>query len=134
MTGLMHGSVDILGLDARSAYTRGELADSASADDTMLMGVSSAHLGEYSDALARAGQRFGMELHYGKLQLINLCCNDTVIKPNGDILQPTPSMQYLGTVLSEDGQVSSELSRRIGQARGEYTSLCKVCKHSSLSV
>ena len=130
----MHDAVGLLGPSARAAYERGELADLAYADDTMLMGVSSAHLSEYLSAVACAGRRFGMELHYGKLQLINVSCVDTVIKPNGDVLQPTPEMQYLGTVLTEDGQVSSELSRRIGQARGEYTSLCKVWKHSLLPV
>jgi len=134
MSVLMHDAVDLLGPSARSAYLRGELADLAFADDTMLMGVSSEHLSEYLDAVACAGKRFGMELHYGKLQLISVCCNNRVTKPNGDILQPTASMQYLGTVLTEDGQVSSELSRRIGQARGEYTSLSKVWKHSSLAV
>ena len=134
MTVLMHDAVDLLGPDARSAFARGDLADLAFADDTLLMGVSSTHLGEYLDAVAAAGRRFGMELHYGKLQLISVCCRNSVIKPNGDILQPSFSMQYLGTVLTEDGQVSSELSRRIGQAKGEFTSLCKVWNHSSLSV
>ena len=93
----------------------------------------SEHLQEYLAAVASAGQRFGMELHYGKLQLICIGGARPVVKPNGEILQPIHEMQYLGTVLTECGQVNSELSRRIGQAKGEFTSLCKVWKHSALS-
>jgi hypothetical protein len=85
-------------------------------------------------AVATAGERFGMELHNGKLQLICIRCDEPVEKPNGEHLQPQQQMQYLGTTLSEDGRVSSELSRRIGQARSEFRSLCKVWNHSSLSV
>ena len=85
-------------------------------------------------AVAVAGQRFGMELHSGKLQLICIRCDEAVMQPNGEYLQPQQQMQYLGTMLAEDGRVSSELSRRIGRARSEFRSLCKVWNHSSLSV
>jgi hypothetical protein len=55
MTVLMHDSVALLGPSARSAYSQGDLAALAFADDTMLMGVSSAYPGEYPDAVASAG-------------------------------------------------------------------------------
>ena len=82
--------------------------------------MSSVHLAEFLQAVATAGERFGMELHNGKLQLICIRCTEPVSKPNGEPLQPQQQMQYLGTTLSEDGRVSSELSRRIGQARSEF--------------
>jgi len=43
-------------------------------------------------------------------------------------------MQYLGTVLAEDGRFTSELCRRIGQARREFRLLRQVWGHSALSV
>jgi hypothetical protein len=134
MSVLMQDAVELLGPEARRAYDQGDLADLAYADDTMLLGVSPEHLAEFLKAVATAGERFGMELHNGKLQLICIRCDEPVEKPNGEHLQPQQQMQYLGTTLSEDGRVSSELSRRIGQARSEFRSLCKVWNHSSLSV
>lgn len=130
MTVLMHDAVELLGPQARAAYEQGGLADLAYADDTLLLGLSSAHLAEYLQAVASAG----MELHNGKLQLINICCTGTVPKPDGEPLAPQASMEYLGTILSENGRLTSELSRRIGQARREFRSLCQVWRHSALSV
>ena len=92
------------------------------------------HLAEFLRAVATAGERFGMELHNGKLQLICIRCHESVAKTNGERLQPQQQMQYLGTTLAEDGRVSSELSHRIGQAKGEFRSLCKVWNHAALSV
>ncbi len=42
-------------------------------------------------------------------------------------------MSYLGTVLTESGRVGSELGRRIGCAKADFKSLCKVWSHSSLA-
>jgi len=134
MSVLMQDAVELLSPAARRAYDQGDLADLAYADDTLLLGVSPIHLTEFMQAVATAGERFGMELHYGKLQLICVRCNEPVTKPNGELLVPQQQMQYLGTTLSEDGRVSSELSRRIGQARSEFRALCKVWNHSTLSV
>ena len=41
-------------------------------------------------------------------------------------------MTYLGTVVSEDGHVCNELARRIGCARADFKSLCKIWNHSTL--
>jgi len=132
MSVLMHDAVDLLSPTARASYEKGELADLAYADDTLLLGVSSEHLAEYLKAVSTAGKRFGMELHYGKLQLITVGGSVAVVMPTGETLQPQAEMQYLGTVLSEDGGVNSELGRRIGQAKAEHRSLVKIWKHSSL--
>jgi len=67
MTVLMHDAVELLSPAARAAYEQGDLADLAYADDTLLLGMSSAHLAEYLQAVATAGASFGMELHNGKL-------------------------------------------------------------------
>ena len=53
--------------------------------------------------------------------------------PNGAQLESAPGMGYLGTVLCADGRVTSELSRRIGCAKADFNSLCRVWKHSSLT-
>ena len=133
MSLLMHDAVGMLSPQAREAYERGDLADITFADDTLLSGASPKFLAEFLQAVATAGARYGMELHYGKLQLLNVQCGLNLPMPNGQNLMPSPGMMYLGTVLNGDGQIGGELSRRIGCAKADCRKLCKVWKHSSLS-
>ena len=44
----------------------------------------------------------------------------------------TDSINYLGTVIGNDGCLDSELNRRIGMVKGEFLALQKLWKHSSL--
>ena len=111
MSVLVHDVLSMLQGAAREAFDRGDLADIVCADDTLLMGVSTLHLTEYMQAVAAAGRKYGMELHYGKFQ------------------EP---MMYLGTMLTADGKHGNELSRRIGMAKSDFGALQKVWKHSSL--
>ena len=132
MSALMHDAVESLSGDAKAAYLQGDLADIAYADDTLLLGVSSAHLTEFLSSVAAAGKRYGMDLHYSKFQLVNVNCRTRVLRPDGNAVDATPGMVYLGTVLSDSGAVDSELGRRIGQAKSDFQALCKVWDHSSL--
>jgi len=133
MSALMHDAVGSLSPNAKAAYLRGDLADMAYADDTLLLGVSSGHLTEFLAAVAAAGRRYGMELHYSKFQLLNVQCDTRVLRPDGVPVCATAGMTYLGTVLSDSGSVDSELSRRIGQAKSEFRTLSKVWRRSTLT-
>lgn len=130
---LMSDAVAMLTPQARTAYVRGDLADITFADDTLLIGVSPAFLNEFLAAVSAAGQRYGMELHFGKLQLVNIQCETDIRMPNGQALAASPDMAYLGTTLHEDGRLGPKLGRRIGCAKGELRKLCKVWAHSSLT-
>jgi len=133
MSALMHDAVESLSESAKAAYLRGDLADMAYADDTLLIGVSSGHLTEFLAAVATAGRRYGMELHYSKFQLLNIQCDTRVLRPDGAPVCASAGMVYLGTVLSDSGCIDSELSRRIGQARSEFRALGKVWRRSTLT-
>ena len=74
-----------------------------------------------------------MELHYGKLQLLNAQRDIQVAVPYGQPLSSASGMTYFGTVLTEDGCLGNEPGRRIGCAKAELTALSKVWKHSSLT-
>ena len=86
------------------------------------------------ESVATTGARFGMELHWGKFQLLNIRCNMTVSASNGKPIAAKTSMGYLGTTLSSDGRMDSELSRKIGMAWAEYRKLERLWKHTSLPV
>ena len=133
MSVVMHDAVGMLPKEAKEAYDRGDLADLVYADDTLLIGACSKHLQSFLAAVESAGRYFGLELHDGKLQLLQVQTNERVRSTSGKDLTGSKSLQYLGSSLSADGRVGSELSRRIGAAKADFQSLTKVWRHSSLS-
>ena len=96
------------------------------------MVVSSVHLTEFLDAVAISGNRFGLSLHTDKFQLIQVNCNSAVYLPSGAAVPAEATLGYLGTTLSHDGHINSELARRLGMARADYESLTKVWRHFAL--
>ena len=134
MTVMMHDAVAMLGEQGKQAYDRGDLADLAYCDDTMIISVSTAHVAEFLAAIASAGERYGMSLHYGKLQAMGINTTASIPTPVGGCVSLEEQLLYLGTTLHADGNASAELSRRIGMAKGDFTVLSKVWRHSNLYI
>jgi len=134
MTVLMADAVKMLPPSARSAYDSGDLSDLVYADDTLLLGVSTEHIESFLQAVEVAGKRYGLELHMGKLQLLQVQCSKPVSLPCGAVLQPIPSLTYLGATLAEDGRVGSEINRRIGFAKAEFRAVQKLWNHAAVSL
>ena len=130
MTEMMKDAVSLLSPPAKASYDQGELADLAFADDTLLLGTSTAHVSEFLAAVERAGRQYGLEVHYGKLQLIQVGRKRDVQAPNGQTVEAGAEIMYLGTVITETGNVRYELNRRIGSAKGDFNSFCKVTPSS----
>ena len=133
MTMLMHDAVELLSPAAKESYNKGDLANIVYADDTLLLGVSAPFVSEFINAVETAGKQYGLELHYGKLQLLQVNCHSPVHQPDGECLAQKNEMGYLGTVLNDHGYISSELNRRIGGAKADFTSLSKVWSHASVT-
>ena len=74
-----------------------------------------------------------MELHPSKFQLLSTCPTTVLRTPQGDTIKTSPTMEYLGALLSADGKCAAELSRRIGCAKADFKALAKVWSHSSLT-
>jgi hypothetical protein len=124
MSILLHDAVDMLNTAASAQYSKGDLADVLYADDTLLIGVSDEHLEEFLRAVYEAGRRCGIELHFGKFQLITTSAQPTsVCAPDGTVIFSKGSMEYLGSVLHGDGQADHEIGRRIALARADFDTL-----------
>ena len=82
-----------------------KLSEIRHADDTLLFGVSEAHLA----AVYLAGTTCGMELDFGKLQLISTQGVSTVCTSDGTNIFAYESIEYLGTTLCGDGHAHYEL-------------------------
>eukprot|EP00959_Pyramimonas_sp_CCMP1952_P035396 741698-Pyramimonas_sp.AAC.1 len=64
-----------------------------------------------------------MDLHSGKLQLLNIRSNTGL----------QADMVYSGALISDNGHLVWELTRRGGNARSDFWALSKVWRHSGLS-
>ena len=134
MSVLLQDAVGLLGPSAAQLYSTGDLADLVYADDTLIIGVDRLHIEEYLQAVYIAGQRYGMELHFVKFQLISsLNVPHPVTTPLGTTIEPKLAMDYLGSSIHGDGCADHEISRRIAMARGDFDALAKTWTHSALT-
>jgi len=133
MSVMMGDAVSLLSPLAKAAYDRQELADIAYADDTLLIGASSAFVQEFLAAVTQAGELYGLKLHPDKFQLLQVQVASPIAAANDVHIPALPSISYLGSTLSPDGQIHKELSRRIGMARRDFDTLKHVWKHSSVT-
>ena len=89
-------------------------------------------LERFLEAVSSAGASYGLELHWGKLQLLKVRCDALVHRPDRSTIQPQSSLLYLGSAVSDDGRISGELARRLGMAAGEFRQLSRLWRHSRL--
>jgi len=132
MTVLMKDAADALPPEDQERLRRGTLSEILYADDTLLLSVSAKSLERFLVAVSNAGASYGLELHWGKLQLINVRCHDPVRRPDLSRIEPQQSLLYLGSVVAADGRISNELARRLGFANSEFRKLSRLWRHSRL--
>ena len=132
MSVLMNDAAAQLNAEDQQQLQKGLLAELLYADDTLLLGVSAQSLERFLVAVSAEGGKYGLELHYGKLQLMQVRCNETVRTPDGTEIVPQPDLIYLGTAVADDGRGGRELSRRLGMANSEFRTLASLWRHTAL--
>ena len=65
--------------------------------------------------VASTASQYGLEIDMGKLQLIQVRCDDILHASDRKHVVAKDSMAYLGTLLHADGTVDRELKRRLGK-------------------
>ena len=85
------------------------------------------------EALAKAGQECGLELHLGKTFLLPIRHGGSVHGGDGKAITHKASAVYLGGLLCADGQPGAEVSRRIGEAWRAYLQLERVWRHANIT-
>ena len=103
------------------------------ADDTLLIGVNPDQLQAFMTNIGEAGLEYGLSFNWSKLEMLPIRTEATIQKPNGTAIDTKNRMVYLGSMLADDGRISSELNRRLGMARSDFEKLRLVWSHSTLS-
>ena len=128
----MQDAADKLPPHDQDLLRQGSLEELLYADDTLLLSVSAKSLERFLVAVSNAGAAYVLELHWGKLQLIKIRCSTAVHRPDLSTIEPQSNLLYLGSLVSDDGRISSELARRLGMAAGEFRKLSRLWRHSRL--
>ena len=102
------------------------------ADDMLLMDVSGNTVQQYMNCVGAVGAEYGLQFNWGKLELLKVRSGEDVYKPTGERVVPTDNLVYLGSTLSADGQITTEISRRIGRASGGFKSLARIWNRSGI--
>ena len=132
MTVLMHDAVNELPAKEKELMQRGGLAELLYADDTLLLSVSADSLQVFLASVSKAGAEYGLKLHFGKFQFLQVRADTVVRSPDLSPIVPEPDILYLGSLVSDDGRITRELSRRLGMANGDFRALARVWRHSTL--
>ena len=98
------------------------------------MGRQASHVELYASAVKKSGATYGMRLHCGKTQALCVGDAECLKKPDGSLFEQTSSLQYFGAVLSRDGRVDSEISRKLGAARADFMQLRQLWGHSCVTL
>ena len=134
MTVLIDDAVRELSPEDQKLHNDGQLLALLYADDTLLVGYQEKPLQSFLDSVARVGARYGLELHWGKFQLLQVNTDKHLRRPDGTRIETQEVITYLGTTIAADGGVGSELNRRLGKAWAEYSKLSQLWKHTSLAL
>ena len=102
------------------------------ADDTLLIDVNCQVLETFMNCIADVGKEYGLSFNWKKLEMLPIRSDGIIHAANGEVIQKKESMIYLGNILSSDGHITSELSRRIGLACADFSTIDRIWKHSTL--
>ena len=119
-------------LSRRDPTRTGEISELMYADDTFILAVNNEDAKIYMQCIQQAGRMYGLQLNGNKLEVLPVRCEARIKKPNGDYVVSKESLLYLGSFLCDNGNIGPELNRRLGAARAEFETLCRVWNHTVL--
>ena len=120
--------------DSRGALFPGHILEEIFyVDDTLLIGREPKQVQEYLNCIASEGRKYGLMLNCDKFEMMQINNTTKIIAPDGTEIAAADNMKYLGALLTKTGNVQSELGRRIGLAKQEFSNLDAVWKRPSIT-
>ena len=93
------------------------------ADDALVVAVEQERAELHMNCIARAGSNYALTFNWGQVELMPIRCQASILKPNRCEIPNKSSLVYFGSSLSASGDIISEVSRRLGLARADFTVL-----------
>ena len=103
------------------------------ADDILLVDIDIRGAQFFMNEIQRLGACYGLSFNDKKLEVLAHNIEGDLLNSAGHPIEKKEKIIYLGSVLSSDGYVHSELGRRIGAASKAFNELEEVWKHFGIS-
>ena len=105
------------------------------ADDIAVLAEEELELQDSDDRIAVASGRMGMQINAEKteIQYLGRGSRNFQVQINGQQLKQTENFVHLGGTISSNGRSESDVTRRIGLARGIFQNLTKIWTSNELS-
>ena len=107
--------------------------DISYADDTFLASRDANKLGSLLRCLIRTAGSYGLEPNWDKTVHLRIGHEEHIVNTEGNRVKTVAQAEYLGSLLTVSGSVSSAVNRRIGEAKASFSSLCIVWKHANIA-
>ena len=83
--------------------------------------------------LVEEGQKYGLEMNWSKTVQIQTSTSSTATQPNGEPIKSVREAVYLGGLITCDGRVAGEISRRIGECSRVFDKLEQIWAHAAVT-
>ena len=108
-------------------------SDVVYADDTLLVSADLKTAERFLGLVAEVGEKYGLELNMRKTVAMVIGDDDASITgPDGQPVAKKDQTIYLGGLIAVDGRPTSEVSRRLGEARRNFESLTAIWAHAKI--
>ena len=126
MSVIMQDSIHALPAEDRESLKLNSLATVLYADDTLLVGSSQPALKRLLGAVAITGGQYGLQLHWGKFHLLRVRCDFSFLTPEGEAINKTESIGYLGATLNDFQRVGEKTRNSLGRF-SQFVTIVESC-------
>ena len=94
------------------------------ADDTLISSSDRSHVQAVLNAIAHFGKYYGLQIYWSKSYLLRIGSDEDMFDAQDKAIKCKSNIIYLGGLLTADGDLYREITRRLG----ETTSIFKHCR------
>ena len=111
-----------------------QLCDLDFADDVVLLEDSKQRLQQLLDAITENAENVGLSINVEKSKSMSIRSSPLVLHHKNTSLEQVKDFKYLGSWIDCDGEIMTEIKRRIGQSTGAFNRLKPIWRSSKYSL
>ena len=111
-----------------------QLFDLDFADDVVLLEESKERLQQLLDTITENAENVGLKINIDKSKSMAITTSPLVLHCKNKDLEQVQEFKYLGSWIDCDGEISTEIKRRIGQATGAFNRLKPIWRSNKYSM
>ena len=111
-----------------------QLFDLDFGDDVVLLEESKERLQQLLDTIIENAENVGLKINIDKLKSMAITTSPLVLHCKNKDLEQVQEFKYLGSWIDCDGEISTEIKRRIGQATGAFNRLKPIWRSNKYSM